>query len=166
VEMKSVIEWIAATSLSAQLADWSIWLSPVCEILHFVGLSLLIGAAGFLDLRLLGVIRGVPVASALEFAPWAMVGFGLNAVTGVLFILIDPKLYLQSATWWAKVLFIVVAIVNVAAFERSSLGRRAREIGAGADTTPMMKAVAGTSLASWFLVMYFGRMLPYLGTAY
>jgi hypothetical protein len=29
-----------------------------------------------------------------------------------------------------------------------------------------MKVVAGTSLVSWFLVLYFGRMLPYIGTAY
>jgi hypothetical protein len=166
MDIGAVIQWMKATAFSQLLQDWSIWLSPLCEILHFVGLSLLVGAAGFLDLRLLGVIRGVSVAAALEFAPWAMAGFALNAVTGVLFIWIDPSLYLRSATWWAKLFFIGVAVANVAAFERSSLGARARALGAGDDTTPGMKIVAGTSLASWFLVLYFGRMLPYLGSAY
>lgn len=166
MDMRAVIEWMMATRFSLLLQDWSVWLSPLCEILHFVGLSLLLGAAGFLDLRLLGVFRGVPVASALEFAPWAMVGFALNFVTGVLFIWIDPSLYLRSSTWWAKVFFIVVAVANVGVFERSSLGMRARLIGAGDDTTLAMKIVAGISLASWLLVLYFGRMLPYLGTAY
>jgi hypothetical protein len=166
MDMRPVIEWMAATQFSLLLQDWAIWLSPLCEILHFIGLSLLIGAAGFLDLRLLGVIRGIPVIAALEFAPWAMAGFVTNAITGFLFIWIDPSLYLRSSTWWAKVLFIVIAVGNVAIFERSSLGARARRIAAGEDTTTAMKIVAGTSLASWLLVMYFGRMLPYLGTAY
>lgn len=166
MDMRTVIEWMSATGFSRLLQDWAIWLSPLCEILHFIGLSLLLGAAGFLDLRLLGVIRGVSVASALEFAPWAMLGFVINAVTGVLFIWIDPSLYLRSGTWWAKVFFIVVAVANVAIFERTSLGTRARLLDAGEDTTIAMKLVAGTSLASWLLVLYFGRMLPYLGTAY
>jgi hypothetical protein len=166
MDMRAVIEWIMATRLSLQLQDWAIWLSPLCEILHFLGLSMLIGAAGFIDLRLLGFMRGVPVAAALEFAPWAMAGFAVNLVTGVLFILIDPSLYLRSATFYAKLAFIVIAVGNVAIFERSALGARARAIAPGGDTTRSMKIVAGTSLASWFLVMYFGRMLPYLGSAY
>jgi hypothetical protein len=166
MDMRAVIDWMAATRFSLLLQDWAIWLSPICEILHFVGLSLLIGSAGFLDLRLMGIIRGVSVAAALEFAPWAMVGFAINLVTGVLFIWIDPSLYLRSSTWWAKVFFLVVAVANVGVFERTSLGARARLLGAGDDTTRGMKIVAGTSLASWLLVLYFGRMLPYLGTAY
>lgn len=164
--MRVVIEWMKHTPFSLVLQDWSVWLSPLCEILHFIGLSLLMGAAGFLDLRLLGLMRAVPVAAALEFAPWAMAGFAINLVTGVLFIWIDPSLYLRSGTFWAKIFFIVLAAGNVAVFERSSLGPRARLVGAGEDTTRGMKIIAGTSLASWFLVLYFGRMLPYLGSAY
>lgn len=166
MDMRTVMSWIQATDLALLLQDWSPWLSPLCEILHFVGLSLLMGAAGFIDLRLLGFLRSVPVASALEFAPFAMAGFGLNAVTGLAFIWIDPTLYLESGTWWAKASCILIAVANVGIFERSSLGRRARRLGAGEDTTTTMKIVAGTSLASWILVLYFGRMLPYLGTAY
>lgn len=166
MDMRVVIEWMNATGFARLVQDWSIWLSPLLEIVHFVGLSLLMGSAGFLDLRLLGVIRAIPVASALEFAPWAMVGFAMNAVSGVLFLWIDPSLYLRSGTWWAKVFFILIAVGNVAVFERTSLGTKARLIGAGGDTTTGMKLVAGTSLASWLLVLYFGRMLPYLGTAY
>ena len=94
MDMRAVTEWMMATRFSLLLQDWAIWLSPLCEILHFVGLSLLMGAAFFIDLRLLGVIRGISVAATLEFAPWAMVGFAINLVTGLLFIWIDPSLYL------------------------------------------------------------------------
>ena len=60
----------------------------------------------------------------------------------------------------------MVAVGNVAVFERTSLGTRARRLGAGDEATRGMKVVAGTSLAAWCLVLYFGRMLPYLGTAF
>ena len=166
MDMHAVIEWVRQTQISLLMQDWAIWLSPVLEIFHFIGLSILIGAAGFMDVRLIGFLRGVPVASALQFAPVAMVGFAINLVTGIAFILVDPSLYLLSWTFWFKVLFIVLAGLNVTLLELSPLGASARRIGAGEDTTSAMKMVGAVSLTSWFLVLYLGRMLPYIGTAY
>jgi hypothetical protein len=164
--MHAVITWIAGTRLSLLLADWSIWLSPLCEIVHFIGLTILIGAAGVVDLRLLGRLRRVPVAAAMEFVPWAKAGFLMNLVSGLLFIGIDPSLYLNSATWWAKVAFLGVAGVNVMVFQQSTLSARAHALAPGEDTTRGMKMVGATSLVAWFMVLFFGRMLPFLGTAY
>ena len=166
MDMQAVIEWVRQTQLSLLMQDWAIWLSPVLEIVHFIGLSILIGAAGFIDLRLLGFVRGVPVASALEFAPVAMVGFAINLVTGIAFILVDPSLYLASWTFAFKVLFILVAALNATVIELSPIGAAARRIGAGEDTTLRLKMVGAISLTSWLLVLYLGRMLPYIGSAY
>ena len=164
--MHEVIAWIAATPVSRLLQDWSIWLSPLLEIVHFIGLTLVIGCAGVVDLRLLGFMRGVPVAVAMQLVPWAIAGFVMNLVSGLLFIGIDPSLYLNSATWWGKVAFLVIAGTNVLVFERSTLATRARLVAAGSDTTTGMKLVGATSLVAWFMVLVLGRMLPYLGTAY
>ena len=166
MDMHAVIEWVRQTPISLLLQDWATWLSPVLEILHFIGLSVLIGAAGLMDVRLMGFLRGVPVASAMQFAPVAMVGFAINLVTGVAFVLVDPSLYLAGWTFWFKMLFVVVAGLNVTALELSPMGGAARRIGAGEDTTPGMKVVGAVSLTSWLLVLYLGRMLPYIGTAY
>jgi hypothetical protein len=35
-------------------------------------------------------------------------------------------------------------------------------LGAGADTPMSVKVIALVSLGSWFAVLYFGRMIPYL----
>jgi hypothetical protein len=35
-------------------------------------------------------------------------------------------------------------------------------LGAGEDTPAAVKVVAAVSLLSWFAVLYFGRMIPYL----
>ena len=46
--------WVESTQISKTLFGMS-WLWPACESLHFIGLCLLIGGAGLLDLRLMGM---------------------------------------------------------------------------------------------------------------
>ena len=39
-------------------------------------------------------------------------------------------------------------------------------MGPGQDTPLTLKLAGGVSLGSWFAVLYFGRMLPFLGDAF
>jgi hypothetical protein len=39
-------------------------------------------------------------------------------------------------------------------------------VGAGQDAPLRVKAVAATAIVSWVGVMYFGRMLPFIGNAF
>ncbi|MCE2494783.1 MAG: hypothetical protein J4F40_19685 [Alphaproteobacteria bacterium] len=66
------------TSALGQLMRDSIWLFPMAEILHFMGLSLLIGSLLVVDCRLLGLARGFPVAAIYKFLPLALTGFSIN----------------------------------------------------------------------------------------
>jgi hypothetical protein len=160
--MHDVSVWIEGTQLSKTLFDIS-WLWPLCESLHFLGLTLLIGGAGLLDLRLLGLFRGVAIADIKAFMPFAIAGFMVNAITGVLFIVMQAHLYLTSGIWWSKVGFIALAGLNAMFFE-TRLSQQALELDPNADTPAVMKVIGGLSLFSWFAVLYCGRMLPYLGT--
>ena len=74
--------WLRATPISEAIRVLP-WLWPLCEILHFVGLCLLVGVVGFFDLRLLGLFRQVPISAAWSMVPWGKAGFGLAALTGV-----------------------------------------------------------------------------------
>jgi hypothetical protein len=58
--MDAFIEWLRATSLSVTFQNEVAWLWPLCESLHFLGLSFLIGGAGLFDLRLLGFMKSIP----------------------------------------------------------------------------------------------------------
>jgi hypothetical protein len=160
--MHDVSVWIEGTRLSKALFDIS-WLWPLCESLHFLGLALLIGGAGLLDLRLLGLFRGVAIADIKAFMPFALTGFVVNAVTGMLFIVMQAHLYLTSGIWWFKVGFIALAGLNAMFFE-TRLSQQALDLDPNADTTLTMKIIGAMSLFSWFAVLYCGRMLPYLGT--
>ena len=49
--MDALSEAIRATALSEYFRNEVGWLWPLCESLHFLALCVLIGAAGFFDLR-------------------------------------------------------------------------------------------------------------------
>jgi hypothetical protein len=154
--------WVESTAISKALFDIS-WLWPVCESLHFLGLCMLIGGAGLLDLRLMGFFRGVALRDVKAFMPWAIAGFAINLITGVLFLIMQPHLYLSSGVWWSKVAFILFAGVNATFFE-TRLSTRALALSPDDPMPARLRLVGGLSLFSWFAVLYCGRMLPYLGT--
>ncbi len=160
--LQELSAWIEATAVSKYLFDQP-WVWPVCESLHFVGLGVLIAGAGLLDLRLLGMFRGVPIRSIKSFMPWALGGFLINAVTGLLFLVMQPHLYVSSGIWWFKMAFLAVAGLNAMFFE-TRLSQRALAMGPDDDTPFACKVIWRLSLFSWFAVLYCGRMLPYLGT--
>ena len=137
---------------------------PLCETLHFIGLPLLIGAAGLIDLRLMGLTRSVPIGAVVQMRKWAAVGVAITVVTGALFFIGAPDQYIHNPAWKAKLLFLAVAMVNVAIFETTQ-GKRMLELSADADTRSS-KVAGAVSMASWFLVLYFGRMLPFIGDAF
>jgi hypothetical protein len=156
--------WLRGTPIS-QAVRMSTWLWPLCEILHFFGLSLLIGIAGFFDLRLLGFMKRVPISAAWTLMPWAKAGFGLAALTGVTFFVGAPEQYVHNPAFYGKVFFLFVANFNAVYFE--AIYRRqveAKELDAGGPG--VLKLIAVVSIVSWFFVIYWGRMLPFIGNAF
>jgi hypothetical protein len=149
--MDTFIVWLSGTALSVTLQDAAGWLWPICETLHFIGLTLVIGVAGFYDLRLLGAMKQIPLKAAHDLMPWAVVGFALNLGTGMVFLVSEP----EQAT------FLVIAGLNVVVFERL-IGPRGPAVGEGDDTPWSFKIAGLVSLVCWFAVLYFGRMLPYI----
>ena len=158
--------WLKTTRVSWAVAGGIPWLWPLGEILHFIGLSILVGIAGVLDLRILGVAKGLPLAPLQRLMPFAIAGFGINLITGFLFFVGDPFQYIHNYAFWLKMLFIVLAGLNVMVFYALGLSRRINAVGSEGDAPPGAKMVAGVSLFLWVGVMFWGRMLPFLGTAF
>ncbi|HEY9467093.1 MAG TPA: hypothetical protein VIR54_28555, partial [Vicinamibacterales bacterium] len=92
-------------------------------------------------------------------------GFAISAVTGVIFFVGAPDQYVNNVAFYAKLVFLLIAGVNAAAFE-VVYGTRVRT-SASIDATPIAyRAIAIVSIVSWFLVIYWGRMLPFVGNAF
>ena len=162
--MDAFVVWLEATRLSRVIVG-STWIWPLCEILHFVGLSLVIGIAGFFDLRLMGFMKRVPVSAARDLMPLAIAGFLVNLTTGATFFIGKPDQYVNNVAWWAKMGFLLLAGLNAMFFE-TTVGARTIDLGAGADTPRAAKIVGALSLISWLGVLYWGRMLPFIGNAF
>lgn len=156
---ESVIAFLKATALSQWVTSGQ-WVWPIAETLHFIGLALLIGIIAPLDARLMGFMPRIPIAALHRLVPWAIAGFVLCLATGITFFVGTPEQYIPNEAWWLKVLFLVIAGVNMAAFEMTQR-TRARALEPGAATPAAFKVIGGLSLVSWFMVLYWGRMLPF-----
>jgi uncharacterized membrane protein len=139
------------------------WMWPTCETLHFVGLCLLFGVATLVDLRVLGLMKGISFPALHRILPWGILGFGVNLITGILFFVADPGQYTQNIAFQWKILLIVLAGTNVIYFTLFDAPWR---LEAGDDAPFLAKFVAATAIFLVFGVMYFGRMLPFLGNSF
>jgi hypothetical protein len=153
--------------LAAFVNDYD-WVWPICEMLHFIGMALLIGTVGWLDIRILGFGKGVPIASLEKLIPLGVLGFVLNLGTGLVFVTGNiaggPMAYLGNLAFQIKMLLILIAGLNLLAYYVTGIARDAVAVGAAADAAPQAKAVAIVSLVAWFGVIYFGRMIMYNDT--
>ena len=161
---EAIVVWLRSTSLS-QAISMSPVLWPLFETLHFIGLALLIGGAGLIDLRLMGFLKSVPVSAVMQVRKWAVIGIGINVVTGTLFFIGAPGQYISNPAWYAKLLFLAVAMINIIVFGTRQ-GTRMLSLAAGQPTPASFKVAGVVSMGSWLLVLYFGRMLPFIGNAF
>ncbi len=155
---------LESTALSSFMRDWR-WAWTICESLHFIGMSLLVGTIGLFDLRLLGFARTVPVAAMHRLVPIGIAGFTLNALTGICFLAATPDQYLFNAAFRAKVLFFAVAGVNILFFYTRQF-RRLRDLGPGEQPPLPARIVGGVSLCAWIGVMSAGRLLTFFRPPY
>jgi len=143
----------------AELMTASKWWWAFMMDMHFVGLVLLIGTVGILDLRVLGFAKQIPFGPLHRLVPWAMAGFGLNLVTGVLAFTGMDQYYTYDWAFWLKMLAIMLLGLNVAAFYLTGAFESAERMGPGDDAPPLAKFIAGTSLLLWFAVITLGRYI-------
>lgn len=151
--------------VAARISEYMVnspWAWPAAETVHFLGLSLSIGVLLAINLRLLGVMRQVPFGDMHRMLPWAMLGFGANLITGMLFFVGQPGQYVANGPFHWKVVFLVIAGAN---FLYLTVFKKAWDTD-GQDSRFADKAMAVASLASWLIVLYAGRMLPFLGNAF
>ena len=157
-----IVSWIEGGTINSWVIGGP-WIWPILEILHFIGLSMLLGSILIVDLRLAGWLRGIRAASVLRLLPLAAAGFLLNLITGTLFFFGDPARYAINIGFQIKMLLVVLAGLNalwfyfriepyIAAWEPHG-------------STPMHARLVGlSSLATWLGVLLLGRLIPYIGT--
>ena len=139
------------------------WVWPASEALHFIGLWMILGVILIVNLRLLGLMRSVPYSAVHRLLPWAALGLLINVVTGMVFVTGTPDQYGENISFLWKIIFLMIAGVDllyITVFEGPW------HVESGQDAPLRVKIAGATAIVGWVGVMYFGRMLPFLGNAF
>lgn len=143
------------------------WLWPFFEVIHYTGMSLIVGVVIALDLRILGLYKGIPIGAFKPLVNLAILGFILNLIGGIVFVTgtnTGAEFYVENLSFQCKVVAMAIAIANLLIFRFSGLEHRVYQVPAGGIAPGSAKAVAWISLVSWTSVIIFGRLLMYNDT--
>jgi len=152
--------WLEQTPLAAAVRS-STWAYPATEIVHLIGLGLLLGTAVAFDMRLLGFGGRLPVALlAAHLLPWSRLGFALLTVTGVLLFAANASTLL-STVLAIKLAAIALALLNASLFHLG-IFRSVGRWDVALPTPRVARLAALVSLASWTTALVCGRMLAYV----
>lgn len=160
--MQTLIEWIQQTALSKAMLN-SAWAWPLLEILHFMGLSLLLGSLIVFDLRIAGLFRALPIAAVQSLPRMMIAGFAINMASGVLFFVGDPGRYAINIGFQVKMLLVLLAGINALWFMRR-FGASLADWQTAHDIPRSARVSAKFSLLTWSVVLLLGRLIPYVGT--
>jgi hypothetical protein len=156
LDLLPYFEWIEATALGNAIRQ-SLWLFPVIEAVHLLGLSVLGGSVLIVDLRMLGTgLRNHAIAQiARDARPWFVGALIVMLLTGwALFTSEAIKCY-YNFSFWVKITTLPVAIVF------ALLVRDRIAASAGMHATILTRVVGLLSIALWFTVAAAGRWIGF-----
>ncbi len=150
-----LFEWFEATSLGTVVRE-SIWLFPVIECVHLLGLALMGGALILVDLRLLGWgLKSQATADvARQARPWLVLGWTTMILTGIPMFLSEAIKCFYSPPFWWKMVFLVLATIYTFTWRR-------RVAGAAERTGALRVLTAVFSQGLWFAVGFSGRWIAF-----
>src|SRR5262245_32371273 len=104
-------QWIQDTQIATSFRE-SVYMFPVVEGIHVLGLSLSVGTVMWFDLRLCGIaMRNQPVSKVFgPIKPWMFSGFAVMVVSGVMLFLAHALECYQSIYFRTKAVLLVLAL--------------------------------------------------------
>lgn len=158
-ELASLAAALEASWLGVSMRDSTV-LYPVVNIMHLLGLVLIVGGIGLLDLRLLGAARHVQLTDLYTpLTAAAALGVGLQVATGVPLFASDATALIGNSAFILKMLLLALALTNAVLFRALWTGRVADW-----DRSPPFigLAQAALSLMLWVSIGVLGRLIAYL----
>lgn len=137
------------------------WTWVAAETLHFIGLTLLLGVLTLIVVKVMGLIPSITYDALDRLLPWAILGFGLNTVTGMAFFAAAPYQYIHNVAFYYKLVFLLVAGLLTLLYTFDPSWAREDRPSSGRS-----RVVAGAVLFLWVGVMFWGSMLPFIGNAF
>jgi hypothetical protein len=127
--------------------------------LHTFGMAFLVGLSGVIALRVLGVVPELPLKPLKKLMPIIIIGFWVNAITGVVLTMLAIRSLLANWDFYVKLAAICVAIVALTKMRHNAFADPtiADDLPASSEA----KRWAKLMLFSWFLAVLGGRLTAY-----
>ena len=138
-----MFDWIASNPVAY----------PALEVVHIVGISLLLGSLLLFELRVWGAAPALPVVPLAKLAlTLSMSGFALAAASGSMMFASQPMELLANRAFVLKMLLLMVVGTNAALFHaRGGLHK----------LDAVARAQTALSLGLWLAVIICGRWIAY-----
>lgn len=129
------------------------WAYPALEVIHLLGVALLLGNLTLLELRVFGLAPELPTQALARLSlGLAAVGFGLAAASGLLMFATQAQELLANRAFTLKMVLLMLAGCNAALFHaRGSL----RLLDGWAKILMLLSTLI------WLLVLSCGRWIAY-----
>jgi|SRR5665213_643786 len=162
--MLPLLTWLQGSALASRIRD-SLFIFPLLESAHVVGLALVVGTIAVIDLRLLGIASRERSfrRMASDIMKWTWSAFAVTALTGSLMFITNAAVYFHNVSFRVKMALLVLAGLNMLVFELTA-GRTIREWDQAPAAPPIGKAVATLSLVIWIAVIFAGRIIGFTTT--
>jgi hypothetical protein len=135
------------------------WAWPAAETMHFIGMALLFGVSLLLMMRMLGGLKSIPFSGIHRLLPLGIIGFAINTLTGMLFFIASPGLYLGKNSFHIKMASIILATAPILYF---TLSDAPWQTGSNQGASFGSKFAAVCVFGLLVVVIIYGRYLPFL----
>src|SRR5690606_118236 len=156
--------WLAAlegSALASALRN-SVWVYPLVNAGHILGVALLVGAIFPLDLRLLGIWRSVALGPLWRMlSRTAAFGLALAILFGSLLFIARATEYAASPLFITKMLVIAAGITNALALNKIALQDALPEQLSTRSLPLIYRWAAGLSITVWLTALTLGRLVGY-----
>lgn len=154
--MDQTLAWLAALP-AAEVLRSSAWAYPLAEVVHLVGLALLVGSVFVVDLRLMGAGRALPLHTLMRFVlPWTLASLLLIVPSGLLLFLAHAPELAANPAFRIKLALLMLAALNAWFFHRSF------NVEAVPKSMARGRHAAWISLTLWLSIIAAGRLIAYV----
>lgn len=153
--------WLENSALSSAIRQW-LWLYPMIETTHILGLAIVFGSVALFDFRLLGFSRHLLVTDMARYLlPWAYLSFAVVVLSGFFLFAVDATEIAANPAFRLKLLLLCATGINAAFFHGVAL-KSVKFWNRGVRTPVVVRAIAIISLVLWTGVIICGRLIAYV----
>lgn len=160
-----LLEWaqaLADSQVGTTIAESS-WIFPALEVLHVIGLAIVVGTIAVVDLRLLSLASKHRSVRELtdETLPYTYAGFAIALTSGVLMFISNAVTYFENTPFRVKLILLAVAGINIVFFHYVTY-RNVETWDRDTRTPAAAQAAGAMSLLTWVVIVGLGRWIAFV----